>query len=196
MSSPQTLTLIVAATSPALGIGRAGQLPWRLKSELAYFARVTKRAPAGARNAVIMGRKTWFSIPPRFRPLPDRLNVVLSRDASVDLGSGEALTATSVEEALARLKEAGDVARVFVIGGAEVYRAALEHGAAKEVLLTRIYSEFEVDTWFPIRLGEEEKEGWRKEGVEELRRFVGEEVPEGVQREGEVEFEYELWRKE
>ncbi|KAF3354106.1 hypothetical protein VdG1_00363 [Verticillium dahliae VDG1] len=74
------LTLIVAATR-TMGIGRSGTLPWTgLKREMAYFARVTKRLPASAPptalNAVIMGRKTWESIPPRFRPLKGRLNVI------------------------------------------------------------------------------------------------------------------------
>lgn len=77
------LTLIVAATSRTMGIGRNGTLPWTgLKQEMAYFARVTKKLPKGlsppAINAVIMGRRTWDSIPPKFRPLKGRLNVVIS----------------------------------------------------------------------------------------------------------------------
>ncbi|KAA8908359.1 dihydrofolate reductase-like protein [Sphaerosporella brunnea] len=200
----KSLTLIVAATTtPTLGIGRNGALPWRLKSELAYFARVTKRVVAAAPtstsarvNAVIMGRKTWFSIPPRFRPLPDRLNVVLSRDSSLDLGNSGAVLARSLEDALEKISARGEdgVERVFVIGGAEIYKAALEHPAAKRVLLTRINTEFEVDTFFPDVLGA--TEGWRKVGWEGLCKYVGEEVPEGIQKEGEVEYEYELWERE
>src|SRR4051812_5840716 len=80
-----TLTLILAAT-PNLGIGNGGGLPWpQLKKEMGFFARVTKRtspsaASNGAKmiNAVLMGRKTWESIPPKFRPLKDRLNVVIT----------------------------------------------------------------------------------------------------------------------
>ena len=183
---PPSLTLIVAATSPALGIGLNGKLPWRLKSELAYFARVTKR---GGRNAVIMGRKTWESIPARFRPLPERVNVVLSRDASLVLDG--AITATSVDDALARLGD--DIGRVFVIGGAQIYAAALAHPAGQTVLLTRIDTPFEVDTYFPVRL---DAGGWRRESSEALCEFVGEQVPAGVQKEGDVEYEYELWRRE
>jgi dihydrofolate reductase len=90
------LTLIVAC-SPANGIGKAGGLPWRLKREMAYFKKVTMTPGAIAsngssstsdsqpyKNAVIMGRNTWESIPPKFRPLAGRINLVISRtsDAS------------------------------------------------------------------------------------------------------------------
>jgi dihydrofolate reductase len=78
------LTLIVAATR-ANGIGKGGTLPWRLRKEMAYFARVTTHAPEGEANAVIMGRNTWESIPPKFRPLRRRTNVVVSRNASYEL---------------------------------------------------------------------------------------------------------------
>ena len=79
-----SLTLIVAATK-ANGFGQSGSLPWRLPLEMAYFARVTSHAPDGVPNAVIMGRKTWESIPKKFKPLKDRVNVVVSRDSSYNL---------------------------------------------------------------------------------------------------------------
>jgi dihydrofolate reductase len=78
------LTIIVAATK-SNGIGQNSQLPWRLAKEMAYFARVTSNAPAGASNAVIMGRNTWESIPTKFRPLKNRVNIVVSRNASYDV---------------------------------------------------------------------------------------------------------------
>ena len=78
------LTLIVAATT-SNGIGHSSRLPWRLPHEMAYFAHVTSNAPEGKKNVVIMGRKTWESIPPKFRPLKDRLNVVISRDRDYQL---------------------------------------------------------------------------------------------------------------
>ena len=80
--SPSTmtkLTVIVAATV-SNGIGQSSRLPWRLPQEMAYFARVTSNAPDGTKNAVIMGRKTWESIPTKFRPLKDRINAVISRN--------------------------------------------------------------------------------------------------------------------
>lgn len=79
-----SLTLIVAAT-PSNAIGRNSSLPWRLSQEMAYFARMTKGEETHAKNAVIMGRKSWEGIPKKFRPLPGRINVVVSRQASFDL---------------------------------------------------------------------------------------------------------------
>ena len=74
------LAIIVAATVTN-GIGQGGRLPWRLPQEIAYFARVTSNAAEGSVNAVVMGRNTWESIPTKFRPLPRRLNVVVSRNS-------------------------------------------------------------------------------------------------------------------
>ena len=75
------LTLIVAATL-ANGIGVKGSLPWRLPNEMAYFARVTSRCPERALNALVMGRKSWESIPRKFRPLRGRSNIVVSTQAA------------------------------------------------------------------------------------------------------------------
>lgn len=83
---------MVAAMSLTNGIGKDGGLPWRLKGEMAYFRKVTSHVAEdekrqGVRNAVIMGRKTWASIPPKYRPLADRVNIVISRTSSAqDLG--------------------------------------------------------------------------------------------------------------
>ena len=77
-------TIIVAATK-ANGIGANGRLPWRLSKEMKYFAQVTSAAPEGKQNVVVMGRNTWESIPPRFRPLAKRLNIVISSNKQYKL---------------------------------------------------------------------------------------------------------------
>ncbi|KAK0748686.1 hypothetical protein B0T21DRAFT_380459 [Apiosordaria backusii] len=198
------LTLILAST-PKMGIGLSGTLPWpTLKKEMAYFARVTKRSPApSVQNAVIMGRKTWDSIPVKFRPLPNRVNIVVSRSInmnSIEKKEDKSLWAGSLEKALECVDgKEGEVGRVFVIGGAEVYRAALGLRETKRVLLTRVDREWECDAFFPLELSEEEK-GWRRVGQEEMDRWVGEEVPRGrqVEREGtgeETGYEFEMWER-
>lgn len=78
------LTIIVAATLTN-GIGQDSRLPWRLAREIAYFARITSNAPEGSMNAVLMGRNTWESIPKKFRPLPKRINVVISSNKQYEL---------------------------------------------------------------------------------------------------------------
>lgn len=80
---PLDFQIVVAATK-ARGIGRDGSMPWRLPTDMAYFKRLTseREDDAQRQNAVVMGRKTWDSIPAKFRPLRDRLNVVISRCAA------------------------------------------------------------------------------------------------------------------
>ncbi|KAM3073616.1 hypothetical protein ACMFMF_006819 [Clarireedia jacksonii] len=196
---PHELTLIVAATNK-MGIGKAGTLPWTgLKKEMAYFARVTKRADAGKTNTVIMGRKTWESIPPRFRPLKDRTNIILSRSAPPSLSDTplppNAHLTNSLASALSLTsKLENHSGRNFVIGGAQIYKEALGRSETKRILLTRILEDFECDTWFPVCLGEDGvAEGWRRVGGEELSGWVGEEVQEGRREEGGVGYVFEMW---
>src|SRR5271155_1263028 len=135
MSAPEmpSITTIVAATSSRLGIGLKGTLPWRLKKEMAYFKRVTTHHPENLTNVVIMGRKCWESIPSKFRPLPNRHNIVLSRKGHIDgidqtMAGGRGVeVASSLTDALERLRGRG-FGRIFVIGGAEVYREAMDMG--------------------------------------------------------------------
>lgn len=136
------LELVVAADE-AGGIGKDGKLPWRLPGEMAYFKRLTSEARPGLRNAVLMGRKTYESIAPKFRPLAGRLNLVLTRGA----WAAEGATALhSLDEAIAATT---DVDHLFVIGGGEIYRQALAHPACARVYLTRVFGRFDCDTFLP-----------------------------------------------
>lgn len=186
---------------------------------MGYFARVTKRvaapsSPAGKRkiNAVLMGRKTWESIPLRLRPLRDRLNIVVTRsggeglrgrrdggDGDGDVGIEGPFVVGSIADGLERVRSSSssssafEVDRVFVIGGASIYSQALEMDECKRVLLTRIQTEFECDTFFEgLRGGE-----WKEADKKRLREFTGEgEEVEGMVREGEVEFEFCLFERD
>lgn len=205
---PLELTLVLAATRD-MGIGLRGTLPWTgLKKEMAYFARVTKRLPPSVEppvmNAVIMGRKTWESIPPKFRPLKGRLNVVISRSfgspaeepASVET---EPVKASSLEQAIAYLqgKPQGSLGRVLVIGGGQIYTAALELKEAKRVLLTKVMTDFECDTFFSLKLNDEGESspGWTKRSKAELDTWTGEVVPEGTQVENDTSYEFQMWER-
>lgn len=138
---------IVVAIDSQRGIGLGGDMPWRLPGDMAYFKRITSEAANGKRNAVIMGRKTYASIPPRFRPLAGRLNVVLSRSPqSLDDG---VLGARSLDEALSLLAGREDIHQVFVIGGGEVYGQAIAHPLCQTLYVTQIHAEFGCDTHFP-----------------------------------------------
>lgn len=127
---------LVAAVARGGVIGRGGEIPWRLPEDLARFRALTTG------HAVVMGRKTWESLPERFRPLPGRRNVVVSRNPEWRADGAE--RAGSLEDALALLDGAE---RVFVIGGGQLYAEALPY--ADELLLTEIDADAEGDTWFP-----------------------------------------------
>jgi dihydrofolate reductase len=105
-----------------------------------------------------MGRKTWDSIPPKFRPLKGRNNIVVSRSPITDSSEEGKASTSSLQGAIEEAKGGG---RAFVIGGAQIYKAALERKETKRILLTRILSDFECDTFFPVVLGEDgQAEGW------------------------------------
>ena len=130
-----TVSLVAAVARNGV-IGRDGGIPWRIPADVARFKELTTG------HAVVMGRKTWESIPDRFRPLPGRRNVVVTRSREWQADGAE--RAGSVEDALKLLS---DEARVFVIGGAEIYADALPH--ADELVLTEIELDVEGDTLFP-----------------------------------------------
>jgi dihydrofolate reductase/thymidylate synthase len=144
---------VVAAIDEDRGLGKAGQLPWRLSADMARFKALTLEPNAGAPrdNAVVMGRRTWESLPPRCRPLPGRLTVGVTRQRELALPEG-VLGAPGFEPALgelAALERAGRVGRVFVIGGAEIFALALGLGACQRVHLTRVHGRFGCDVRFP-----------------------------------------------
>ena len=130
-----TVSLVAAVARNGV-IGREGDIPWRLPEDMARFRGLTMGHP------VVMGRRTWESLPDRFRPLPGRGNVVVTRNA--DWSAQGAESAGSLEDALALLESEP---AVFVIGGGEIYAAALPF--ADELLLTEIDAEVEGDTTFP-----------------------------------------------
>ena len=144
------LELVVAADRER-GIGRDGTIPWRLPGDMRHFKELTSNTEDPARqNAVIMGRTTWESLPARFRPLPGRRNVVLSRRPVIDVPAGvvHAQDLDAALEALASVTPA--IARVFVIGGSQVYAEALGRSDCLYVHYTRIEARFDCDTFFPV----------------------------------------------
>jgi dihydrofolate reductase len=119
-------------------IGRNGTLPWHLPEDMAHF----KRQTAGA--LVIMGRKTWDSLPPRFRPLPGRRNIVVTRQP--DWHGEGAERVGSLREALSLCRSA-QAPEAWVIGGGQLYAEA--EPLAQRALVTEIAREVEGDTWAP-----------------------------------------------
>ncbi len=154
------LRLIYARAANGV-IGRDNALPWHLPEDLAHFKRTTLGAP------VLMGRRTWESLPPKFRPLPGRRNLVITGQADWQAAGAERVA--NIEEARQRC---ADAPVLWVIGGAQVYAAALP--LADEVVVTEIDQAFEGDAYAPV-LGDEWQavqrenlqtpQGWRVEFV-------------------------------
>ncbi|CAE7209736.1 THY-2 [Symbiodinium microadriaticum] len=146
--APVMLSLIVASTHKG-GIGKDGALPWKLPEDMAHFKRVTTAVSVdGKQNAVIMGRKTWESIPERFRPLPGRLNIVLTSAMEANYPEG-VLVAKSIAAAVEMLEGRSDVGEVFVIGGQAAYQEAIGMDCCIRLYMTRVAKDFECDAFFP-----------------------------------------------
>ena len=142
------LEVIVAATDDG-GIGYRGAIPWRLPSDLAHFSRVTRDALPGKLNAVVMGRRTWASLPDRARPLPGRTNIVVSSRPdecrAAERVPPDVAVVSSLDDALAAAGACPDLGRVFVIGGARLYREAMASPRCARIYLTRVLTPFECD---------------------------------------------------
>ena len=128
--------VIIAAVARNRVIGRDNQLIWNIPEDMAHFRALTTG------HTVIMGRKTWESLPPRFRPLPGRRNIVVSRQAGYTAPGAE--VADSLENAL---KLALTATVVFIIGGEQIYRQAMAFADRMEI--TEVDLEPEGDAWFP-----------------------------------------------
>jgi dihydrofolate reductase len=132
------LSMIVAMSESARVIGLNGDMPWKLRADLQRFKRLTTG------HTVVMGRKTWESIPTKFRPLPDRLNIVLSRNAGYQAEG--ATVFRSLDEMTTQLASAED-SHTFLIGGATLYEAGLE--VADRLYVTFVDYTGPGDTFFP-----------------------------------------------
>ncbi|WP_342623894.1 dihydrofolate reductase [Pseudomonas alkylphenolica] len=132
---------LIAALAENRVIGIDNSMPWHLPGDFKYFKATTLGKP------IIMGRKTWDSLG---RPLPGRLNLVVSRQPGLQLEGAEVFT--SLDEAMLRAEQwalAQGVDELMLIGGAQLYTQAIERGLADRLYLTRVELSPEGDAWFP-----------------------------------------------
>jgi dihydrofolate reductase len=145
------MIILIAAVAKNGVIGKDNALPWHLPEDMKHFKALTNG------HAVLMGRKTWESLPPKFRPLPNRRNLVLTRDRHYD-----APGATVVHSLDDAAKVSSGETALFVIGGAELYAHALPRADRFE--LTEIDAAFEGDAHFPT---------WNRTQWREVKRASG-----------------------
>ncbi|OIT04866.1 PREDICTED: bifunctional dihydrofolate reductase-thymidylate synthase-like [Nicotiana attenuata] len=153
-STPQRSYQVVLAATRSMGIGKEGKLPWKLPSDLKFFKEITSTtSDSTKKNAVIMGRKTWESIPLKNRPLPGRLNVILTRSGSFDIATAENVvicgSLCSALQLLAVSPYCLSIEKVFVIGGGEIFRDSLNGHGCEAIHVTEIGTNFECDTFVP-----------------------------------------------
>ena len=143
---------IVVAMDLDRGIGKEGKLPWHLPGDLKHFKEITTTTPDKTKkNVVIMGRKTWESIPEKFRPLPERINCILSRNNDYPRLEN-VLYGESLDQALSKISGPSlnqDISAVFVIGGGQVYEEAIKNEHCRRIYLTQVLAKFNCDTFFP-----------------------------------------------
>ena len=133
------VSLIVAVSENGV-IGKDNDLIWHLPKDMRFFKETTMG------HHVIMGRKNFESIPHKYSPLPNRTNVIITRQA--DYTAEGCVVANSVEAALEIAKQNGDT-EPFIIGGGQIYKIALEQKLVDKIYLTKVYHSFEGDTFFP-----------------------------------------------
>lgn len=143
-ATKKPVSLILAAAVPSMGIGLNGTLPWNLSKEMAYFRQVTTK------SVVIMGKTTWESIPLKFRPLKNRVNVVISStlykdnsdiykdDQALNIKNSPVLYYKNFDTALNHIDMLYSDLPIYVIGGVQLYTSVLDHERVKNVLLTEV----------------------------------------------------------
>ena len=133
-------TVLIVAMDKSRGIGKNNDLMWHLPNDMKFFKKTTTD------HIVLMGRKNFESIPEKYRPLPNRENVILTRNESF---SAEGCTVINSLEECQEMYSAFDERTFFVIGGGEIYRLAMEKGMIDEMIITHVNHNYDADTFFP-----------------------------------------------
>jgi len=152
---------IIVAHTKDHGIGFNNGLPWKsIKKDMDFFRKLTignNYENKYTKNAVIMGRKTWESIPAKFKPLPNRQNIVISKTIQEELHNENIKVFRSLDKALDFSYDSPEINDVFVIGGGGIYKEAINHiNDLNRLFITEVKQNYDVDTYFP------KKPGWIK----------------------------------
>ena len=142
---------IICAMDYKNGIGIDNSLPWNIKEDIQYFKKITQTVNDTSKiNAVIMGRKTWETIPNKFRPLNNRLNIVLTRSNNLCIGPD--LVTNKIEFAIEYIKQLNNIENIFIIGGSEVYNQFIGNTTKYKIdklYITHIHKKFNCNKFFP-----------------------------------------------
>ncbi len=135
---------LIAAIDRKNGIAKNGEIPWYISEDLKFFKEMTI-GDGKKQNVVIMGRLTWESLPKKFRPLKNRLNLIISSQKIED----HDLVFGTLDEALDYVDIRQDIGKIFVVGGQRLYEEAIYHRYADLLYLTHVDKEYDCDRFFP-----------------------------------------------
>lgn len=175
---------IILAIDSKNGLGKENALAWKLSGDMKYFKKTTVLTDnPDDINVVIMGRKTWESIPSKFRPLPGRINCVLTRNPphippSQGGGNQGCVYFESLDSCLEEIENMKNVWKVFIIWWAQIYNQVLEDSRLEKIYLTQVKWDFDCDVFFDGIPSTFEQE-WSSEAVKEWW----------------IEFQFEVWKQ-
>ena len=144
---------LIVATENNNGIGLDNTIPWYIPEDLKYFKKITTETKSpDLQNAVILGRKTWDSLPDKFKPLPNRLNIVLTQNKEFKIENKNCLVLNSFDSLLANLdtiQREHKIESFIIIGGLQIYQWALSNKLCDTCFITKVNESFKCDVHFP-----------------------------------------------
>ena len=161
---------LIVAVSENMVIGKDNKLAWHLLDDMNYFSNMTKG------HSIIMGRKNWESIPKKYRPLPERKNIVVTRNNKFE--DKGAIIVNSIEKAVEKAR-GFDEEEIFIIGGGEIYKLGFAY--VDKLYITEIYANIDGNTYFPK---------WNKENWKEISR-----ISHPKDEKHEFDFDYVIYKK-
>ncbi len=136
-----------------------GDLPWRIKKDMKFFKQITTTSSSeifpdfwdnniwNKKNAVIMWRKTWDSIPEKYKPLPNRVNLILSRSYVPEQNTWDMCQYNSIDSAIHSLQNRDDIADIYILWWAQIYNQILDSRLADSIFLTRVSGDYDCDVF-------------------------------------------------
>lgn len=177
----------IAAIDVKRGIGRDNKLPWNLPNEYKHFIQTTKTVISKEKkNAVVMGKNTFFSIPHKFRPLKGRLNVVISSSLQNDDLPNDVILCRGLPEAMELMNTepyVNSVEEIFIVGGSSLYKEAMESDLCGRIYLTKIEDDFNCDVFYP------------EFDMQKFKEITLSEVSQDVQEEKGVKYRFHVYEK-
>ena len=138
---------VILASDEKNGIWKSWVLAWRISEDLKYFKKITTDSESDKKNAVIMGKNTWESIPDKYKPLPSRINCILSRSFNFEDNYWEVRKFGNFESALQNLSLDENIDKIFVIGWAYLYNKVFSNKNLEYIYKTKVYWDFDCDVF-------------------------------------------------